>query len=181
MSGDVDLSGYVAVDLILGVEKQGGYGVGLGYSGKYKTFPLKLQERIREYCDGGGRLFVSGAFLASDMYTNDKDRKFIREVLRLDYGGTVYDKSENLIFGSGLELPLYRNVNEECYAVAAPDVLVPIDDAFVSFIYKDNKKSAGVAYSGDYRVVSTAFPFEAIADEGKRRKLMGAIMRFLLE
>ena len=124
---------------------------------------------------------MSGAFLASDMYTNDKDRKFIREVLRLDYGGTVYDKSENLIFGSGLELPLYRNVNEECYAVAAPDVLVPIDDAFVSFIYKDNKKSAGVAYSGDYRVVSTAFPFEAIADEGKRRKLMGAIMRFLLE
>ena len=181
MAGDVDMAGYDAVDLILGAEKQGGHGVGLGYNGKYKTFPLRLQNKIRDYCDGGGRLFVSGAYLASDMYVNDSDRRFIREVLRLDYGGTVYDKSENLICGSGLELPVYRNVNENCYSVVAPDVLVPIDDAFVSFIYKDNKKSAGVAYSGDYRVLSTAFPFETIADEGKRRKLMGAIMRFLLE
>lgn len=181
MNGDVDLGAYDAVDLILGVEKQGGSGVGLGYYGEYKTFPLKLQEKIRSYCDGGGRLFVSGAHIASDMYINEHDKAFIRDVLRLDYGGTIYDVSENLVYGSGLELPVNRKANELCYAVPSPDVLVPIDDAFVSFIYKDCKKSAGVAYSGTYRTLSTAFPFEAVADDERRIKLMGAVMRFLLE
>jgi hypothetical protein len=115
------------------------------------------------------------------MYINENDRAFIRDVLRLDYGGSVFDKSEDIVYGSGLDLPVRRGVNEKCYALSCPDVLVPIDDAFVSFIYKGNRKSAGVAYSGDYRVLSTAFPFETVADERKRIKLMGAVMRFLLE
>lgn len=181
MAGHVGLSDYDAVDLILGVEKQGGSGSGIGYYGHYKTFPLKLQNKIREYCNGGGALFVSGAHIASDMYLNDHDKAFIREVLRLDYGGSVFDASENVVFGSGLELPVRRTANEYCYAVSCPDVLVPINDAFVSFIYNGDRKSAGVAYSGDYRVLSTALPFEAIADESKREKLMGAVLRFLFD
>ena len=181
MAGHVGLDDYDAVDLILGVEKQGSHGVGLGYDGHYKTFPLKLQNRIKAYCKAGGRLFVSGAHIASDMYMNKRDRKFIREVLRLDYGGSMFDLSEDVIFGSGMELPFHRGSNEYCYAVPRPDVLVPIDDAFVSFIYNGSRKSAGVAYAGNYRVLSTAFPFEAIADEAKREKLMAAIMRFLFE
>ena len=181
MAGDVDMAEYDAVDIILGVEKQGGRAVGLGYDGAYKTFPLKLQNKIRTYCEKGGKLFVSGAYIASDMYVNEHDRRFIREVLRLDYGGSVYDSTEDVVCGSGLELPVCRKVNEVCYAVPSPDVLVPINDAFVSFIYKGNRKSAGVAYAGNYRVLSTAFPFESIADEHKREKLMGAVMRFLLE
>ena len=181
MAGNVDLDDYDAVDLILGVEKQGGSGVGIGYNGQYKTFPLKLQNKIKSYCRGGGRLFVSGAYIASDMYVNERDRDFIREVLRLDYGGMMLDASENVVFGSGLDLPVRRKANEVCYAVPSSDILVPINNAFVSFIYKGNKKSAGVAYSGNYRVLSTAFPFESVADEKKREKLMGSIMRFLLE
>ena len=181
MSGEVDMNDYDAVDIILGVEKRGGKASGLGYYGEYKTFPLQLQKKLREYCANGGRLFVSGAHLASDMYINEEDKAFIRDVLRFDYGGTVFDKSENVVYGSGLDLPVKRGVNEKCYALSCPDVLVPIDDAFVSFIYKGNRKSAGVAYSGDYRVLSTAFPFETVADERKRIKLMGAVMRFLLK
>lgn len=181
MAGHINLDDYDAVDLVLGVEKQGGRAMGIGYNGDYKTFPQKLQQKIRSYCNGGGRLFVSGAHIASDMYMNEHDRAFIREVLRLDYGGSVYDLSEGVVFGSGLELPVRRTANEHCYAVPCPDVLVPIDDAFVSFIYNGNRKSAGVAYSGNYRVLSTAFPFEAIADEDKREKLMGAVLRFLFD
>ena len=181
MAGDIDMDDYDAVDLILGVEKQGGSGVGIGYNGLYKTFPHKLQNKIRAYCRGGGKLFVSGAYIASDMYADERDRDFLRDVLRLDYGGMVYDASENIIWGSGLDLPVCRRANERCYAVPYSDVLVPINDAFVSFIYKGNRKSAGVAYSGTYRVLSTAFPFEAVACEEGRAKLMGAIMRFLLE
>ena len=180
MDGDVELSSYDAVDLILGVEKQGGGGSYLGYNRPYKTFPAELQGKLREYCNGGGRLFVSGAFIASDMAKSVDDKAFIREVLRCDYGGSVADVAEDVISGSGLKLPIWRKVNEQCYAVVRPDILVPIDDAFVSFVFDGNRESAGVAYSGSYRTLSVSFPFEAIADREKRIKLMGAVMRFLL-
>lgn len=180
MEGMVELSGYDVVDLILGVEKQGGDGSYLGgYKRAYKTFPAELQAKLREYCSGGGSLFVSGAFMASDMVKNRKDKAFIRDVLRFDYGGSVNDLSESVISGSGLEFEIPRRVNEGCYTVSRPDILVPIDDAFVSFVFNGNRESAGVAYVGDYKVLSTSFPFEAVAGEKKRAKLMGAVMRFL--
>ena len=182
MAGDVDIQHYKVVDLILGVEKQGGDGSYLGgYKRPYKTFPKELQSVIRNYCANGGNLFVSGAFIASDMSKNSFDKSFIREVLRFDYGGSMSDIGEELISGSGLELKIGRTVNEECYAVSRPDILVPLDNAFVSFIFDGNRESAGVAYSGDYRVLSTSFPFESVKGEDLRSKLMGAVMRFLMK
>ena len=134
------------------------------------------------YCHAGGNLFVSGAFIASDMQGCDTDRQFIRDLLHFDYGGTVTDLSDENISGSGLHLSIARRVNEERYAVSRPDILVPLDDAFVSFIFDDCKESAGVAYAGDgYRVLSTSFPFETVKNSALRAKLMGAVMRFLLK
>ena len=180
MKGDVKLGDFDVVDLILGAEKQGGAGSSLGgYNRAYKTFPEELQNKIREYCNGGGNLFVSGSFIASDMVKNKKDKAFIRDVLRFDYGGSVVDLSECEIAGSGMELEIPRKVNECCYAVSRPDILVPLDEAFVSFVFKGNRESAGVAYVGDYKVLSTSFPFETVSGEKNRAKLMGAVMRFL--
>ena len=180
ISGNISLADYKVVDLILGVEKQGGKGSYLGgYNKPYKTFPKELQSRIRDYCAAGGNLFVSGAFIASDMAKSASDRAFMREVLRFDYGGAVSDVNEDKITGSGLEMSFWRTVNEECYAVSRSDILVPIDNAFVSFVFSGNRESAGVAYAGDYRVLSTSFPFESVKDKNVRAKLMGAIMRFL--
>ena len=182
MDGMVNLSEYAVVDLILGAEKQGGDGSLLHYNAPYKTFPAALQEKLMAYCHAGGNLFVSGAFIASDMQGCDTDRQFIRDLLHFDYGGTVTDLSDENISGSGLHLSIARRVNEERYAVSRPDILVPLDDAFVSFIFDDCKESAGVAYAGDgYRVLSTSFPFETVKNSAFRAKLMGAVMRFLLK
>ena len=182
MSGVVDMNDFKVVDLILGAEKQGGKGSYLGYNRPYKTFPTELQEKIRSYCDAGGCLFVSGAYLASDMVKTAADRLFIREVLRCDFGGSVTDISETGISGTGGSIfRIPRVVNEDCYAVVSPDILVPIDNAFVSFIFDGNRASAGVAYAGKYRVLSTSFPFEAVVGERARTELMGAVMRFLLK
>ena len=116
------------------------------------------------------------------MTKTDADKGFLREVLRCDYGGTVYDASENLISGAGGSLfRIPRTANEECYAVSRPDILVPIDDAFVSFVFNGCRESAGVAYAGKYRVLSTSFPFESVAGDKQRSELMGAVMRFLLK
>ena len=54
-------------------------------------------------------------------------------------------------------------------------------NSFPSFVFDGSKESAGVAYAGDYRVISTSFPFEAIVDEHQRALLMGSVMRFLLK
>lgn len=181
IDGIVDISEYKVVDLILGAEKQGGSGSLLHYNSPYKTFPAALREKLTAYCRGGGNLFVSGAFIASDMQGSAADRQFIRDILHFDYGGTVSNLHENTIGGSGLRLSIGRKVNEECYAVSSPDILVPLDDAFISFIFEGCKESAGVAYSGNgYRVISTSFPFESVQNSAIRAKLMGAVMRFLL-
>ena len=182
IDGVVDMCDYAVVDLILGVEKQGGRGSLLHYNAPYKTFPLPLQEKLTAYCHAGGRLFVSGAFIASDMQGSDADRQFIRDLLHFDYGGTVADVADDVVAGSGLRLTVGRGVGSECYAVSRPDVLVPLDEAFVSFVFDGCKESAGVAYSGSgYRVLSTSFPFESVQNALQRAKLMGAVMRFLLK
>ena len=182
IDGVVDMCDYSVVDLILGVEKQGGRGSLLHYNAPYKTFPLPLQEKLTAYCHAGGRLFVSGAFIASDMQGSDADRQFIRDLLHFDYGGTVADVADDVVAGSGLRLTVGRGVGSECYAVSRPDVLIPLDEAFVSFVFDGCKESAGVAYSGNgYRVLSTSFPFESVQNGLQRAKLMGAVMRFLLK
>lgn len=181
MDGSVQLQGFDVVDYIVGVEKQGENGSLLGYDRPYKTFPIEIQNRLAAYLSAGGRLFVSGAHIASDMSKNDEDKNFIRSLLKFNYGGSMADVSENIVFGSNLSLPVYRTVNEECYAVPRPDILVPEKDAFVAFVFNKSKKSAGVAYAGKYRVLSTSFPFEAVADDTLRAYLMGAVLRFLLK
>ena len=182
MSGAVKLGDYKVVDLILGVEKQGEQGSYLGYNRPYKTFPKELQAQVRAYCKAGGNLYVSGAFVASDMTKTNADRLFIREVLRCDYGGTVEDLSETGVVGNASRVfYVHRKVNRDCYAVSRPDILVPLDDAFVSFVFDGCRESAGVAYVGDYRVLTTSFPFEAVRGEDERNELMGAVMRFLLK
>ncbi|MBR5476175.1 MAG: xanthan lyase [Bacteroidaceae bacterium] len=180
VNGKISLGGYDAVDLILGAEKQGGKGSLLSYNYPYKTFPTELQKALESYCANGGRLFVSGAYIASDMYKNEADREFIRRWLKFDYGGSVFSVTENRVLGSNADFEILRSVNEQNYAVASPDILVPVGDAFIPFIYAGNKESAAVAYSGDYKVLSTSFPFEAIADEWQRNRVMKAVISFLL-
>lgn len=180
MDGCMSPDGYSAVDLILGVEKQGGKGTLLGYNRAYKSFPKELQAVLANYCNGGGRLFVSGAHIASDMVKNDDDRSFIRNLLKVDFGGTVSNVAEDVIFGSNMRMHIARTVNEVCYALPRPDILVPVDNAFISFVFDGCKASAGVAYAGNYRTISVSFPFETISSEEQRTQLMGSIMRFLL-
>ena len=180
MDGCMSPDGYSAVDLILGVEKQGGKGTLLGYNRAYKSFPKELQAVLANYCNGGGRLFVSGAHIASDMVKNDDDRSFIRNLLKVDFGGTVSNVAEDVVFGSNMRMHIARTVNEVCYAVPRPDILVPVDNAFISFVFDGCKASAGVAYAGNYRTISVSFPFETISSDEQRTQLMGSIMRFLL-
>ena len=118
--------------------------------------------------------------MASDMCGSDNDRAFINNVLKFDFGGCMSDISEDKIFGSNLTVAVNRGVSEHCYAVARPDILAPVGNSFVAFVYDKSRESAGVAYVDNYRVLATGFPFETILDDNIRTELMGAVMRFLL-
>ena len=180
MNDYVQLGKYDAVDLILGCEKQGGKGSTLGYNHAYKAFPVELQNKIASYCEAGGRIFVSGAYIASDMIHNDSDRAFIRNTLKFDYGGYVADMTEKSIFGSNLTFDVNRSISEKCYAVTRPDILAPVGNSFVAFVFDKCRESAGVAFADNYRVLATSFPFETIQQDSFRAEIMGAIMRFLM-
>ena len=180
MCGTVALSAYDAADIIIGAEKQGGKGCGLGYNRPYKSFPQELQRKITEYCEAGGRIFVSGAYMASDMAGDASDRAFVNNVLKFDFGGCMADMSEDKIFGSNLTIGINRGMGSRCYAVARPDILAPVGNSFVAFVYDQSRESAGIAFADSYRVLAAGFPFETILDENIRTELMGAIMRFLL-
>ena len=45
--------------------------------------------------------------------------------------------------------------------------------------YAENGRTAGVAWSGDYRTLALGFPFESIIDHAEREQLMSSIMEFL--
>ncbi len=177
LSGAVRLEDYDAVDYICGLECDAPYNMR-----PYKTFDVRTRQLLADYLKQGGRLWVSGSYIASDMAGSKEERDFIREVLKYDCGGTAQADSTDYVQGLNITLPYRRSFSEEGYAVQRPDVLVPADkNAFTAFAYGGGK-SAGIAYAGqDCRIIAMGFPFESITDEKVRRQAAAAILQFLTE
>ena len=70
---NINLSKYKFIDIILGEEKETAWQKSFADSvnGKhFKAFPEKLQNALRGYTDKGGNLFVSGAYVGTDLFSN---------------------------------------------------------------------------------------------------------------
>lgn len=172
--GRVDLNRYACVDMILGLEKNN-----KDVCEYYKTFTSAMQEKLRLYMHGGGRLLVSGSYIASDMLS-DKEQKFMKSILHTAYNGSEKTRKGN-ITGMGTSFDIYRMLNESHYAATSPDILHPIAPAFCALTY-DNGMAACVAYSGqDFRTIAIGFPFECITSAKKRNVIMRGMMSFLLD
>ncbi len=186
----------VTVDLILGKQKEIKRGRG-AYGTVYKAFPSELQARIAEHTQAGGSIFVSGAYVATDIWDNpysdkataEADKNFAREVL-----GYNWRVGQASITGEAYQVPTrYKSLgkgvykfsnerNEECYAVESPDSFYPSDDKTgATFMrYSENNLIAGTVYSpGNYRTTVLGFPFETIEGADSRTHLMKQIMDFL--
>lgn len=171
--GQVSLEAYRMVDYILGLEKEDA--VNRAY---YKTFSSPMQRLLTAYCQSGGNLFVSGSYIGSDMSNSQGNREFTEQILKYGYQSSLQDSRSGRISGLGLTLTIPRQVNEQRYAVAAPDVIVPVAPAFPVFAYLPGNQSAGIAYKGDYRTFVLGFPFESIESEANRATVMAAVLRF---
>lgn len=175
-NGTVTLEDYPVVDYILGMEKEDP-----AHKVYYKTFSSAMQRFITSYCQSGGNLFVSGAYVGSDMSGTQGNREFTEKILKYGYQNSMTDKSSNRINGLGRTITIPRVPNETSYAVPAPDCIVPVDTAFPVFTYVPGNQSAGIAYKGNYRTFVLGFPFESIQSEADRATIMAGILGFFTQ
>jgi hypothetical protein len=152
----------------------------------YQVWPGAMLKALESYLKGGGRLFISGAHIASDMHQNQQDTlignlfKFRWRTSNASRLGNFYSMDPE--FAPVLEQYQFNTrVDPVLYTVEGADALEPIDSTAITlFRYSENNMSAGVAYRGDYGVLSLGFPFECITDEEMRDKIMKLSINYLL-
>ena len=191
MSTPVDMREYKYVDLILGKQCQTKMGRGGVKPLEFKTFSKPMQEAIAAYCRQGGNIFVSGAFVGTDLWDNrlatadEADKKFATEVLKYKWRvgqaaamGKVKSVASPFPALTG-NYTYYNEPNADSYVVESPDAIEPAtQDAHTIMRYSENNLSAGVAYQGDYKTCILGFPFESIRTDSEREVLMNAVLTF---
>lgn len=179
---------YAFVDLILGEQKE----TVVGNDTCYKTFPKRLQEELRTYLYHGGRLYVSGAYIASDIFERDScdedDIYFAEKVLKYSWMRSDVD-TDGLIsnyFSINKEfkqkyLKFNTSLGKSQYAVESPDAIDNVNGSTIVHSFEGCNLPCAVAYKGRYRTYVSTVPFESITTQSERDALMDDIVKFLLK
>jgi hypothetical protein len=201
-AGKVNLKEYALVDWLLGEERTAspppwveGPGVPDKMVPQFKVLSPEEQSVISDYLtEAGGRLFISGAYVATDLGGTEptvtkSDREFLRSILKCEWVTNNGSKTNDVVaVGGGMlagvgEFHFSQGAGEDgTYGVELPDSLKPAKDsgAFSVIRYKDGGFSAGIAYAGaNYRIVVFGFPFETITNGEIRSRVMGGVAEFL--
>lgn len=198
----ISLNEYKYVDLILGKQCQTKMGNGKNTPLEFKTFSREMQQVITEYCKQGGNIFISGAYVGTDLWDNrlakpenaeqkalsEADKRFATEVLKYKWrvgqaarSGKVKQVAVPLALGTNqlMKLTYYNELNPDSYVVESPDAIEPAGEgAYTLFRYSENNLSAGIAYKGAYKTCVLGFPFEAIRTADEREQLMKTVLDF---
>ena len=179
-------NGYQAVDIIFGEER--GTESFNGSQGKdFRILTTPLIESISRYIQSGGNLFISGAYIGTDMIEN-KDSvamHFASDVLHYTWR-TNHATKKGLACVTDQAAQLFPNQiqfntddHPDLYSVESPDAIEPSGEgAFRIYRYASGGSSAGIAYKGNYRTVVLGFPFETVLTEEQRVELISHIMKF---
>ncbi len=130
LNGEVELSKYKMVDFIFGEEKKTS---SPKYKDKirFKVFPVNLREKIDTYLNKGGKIFLSGAYLGTDLYSDldSSGIRFANDVLKfkLKTGhavktGKVFSVIDNFYPVKNI-FEFNTTFNDSIYKVEAPDEL----------------------------------------------------------
>ena len=161
--GYIRMEDYPITDLIFGAEKN--------------VASTKMQERIADYTRQGGHLLVSGSYLGSILPAS-----LAEGVLKFKHGGSMWGVTTGQVSGANTTLTFPTQVNEKTYAVPSPDCLLPMGNAYSTFVYTPGNYGAGIAYKGtDYRTFVLGFPFESIEGMEQRAWVMKAVLGVLKE
>lgn len=187
---------YFAIDVILGKQKhvlRGGTETG---KADFATFPAALQQQLTKYAENGGNLLLSGSYVTSDLWEGPKpdtlSQQFAKEVLKVEHrsnrathtGEVIASPSPFPAFYKGIpahaaDFTFYTQLNQHSYPAESPDAFEPAtEDAYTILRYRENRLSAGVAWEGDYKVITLGFPLETISSHRERLQLVQQCLDF---
>lgn len=184
--GAIEMNDYMFVDWILGKQRETTIARGAMHT-KHKTFTKAQQNAITSYCNNGGNIIISGAFVGTDLWDNknadNDDRIWAQDILKYKWRnnrGAVSGKIKAVpspfeaITG---HYNYYHKLNSKGYVVENPDAIEPADEnSHTIFRYSENNLSAGTLYRGDdYSTCILGFPIESITDNNKINTLIKAI------
>ena len=188
--GAVVLEGYSHLDVIMGKQKETIVGRG-AVANRFKSFTKPLQHAISAYTANGGNVFVSGCYVATDLWDNKSadstDVAFAENVL-----GYKWRVGQATVEGRAYSVPtefrelapstytFASELNGDVYAAESPDSLYPADSNGSTFMrYSENNLVAGIVSNrGNYRTCVLGFPFETIGSDTERATLMSQILTF---
>ena len=188
----ISLSKYKIMDVILGEERETPWPRTVTDSlvgQPFETFPEKFRARIEAFCKTGGSVFVSGAYVGTDLFarkSNDSQGiKFARNTLKFAWDtdhaahrGEVFSVDANFLKSMEI-IDFNQNYNPKIYTVEAPDAIRPVNGSYTILRYSENEFGAGIAFKENYGVVVFGFPFETILSTNQRNLVMKAVLAFL--
>ena len=175
----------VILDLICG--KQAATRTGRGTDGtKFEVFPAKLRQRLGVLRASGGRLMISGANIASDIWRplcetqRSEEETFALKTFLTDTLGYRFSSAFASRQGSVDGMPFWNRPNRWEYCVENPDGLRPAKGGQTVLRYDDSNCGAAVRYeNGNYRLFAAGFPLESLKSADDRRKVMGMALEWL--
>ncbi len=181
------------LDLQMGLQRETVVGSG-GRATEHQVFPVELQMRLEQLAANGVPMFLSGAYVATDLQNSPSatsmGRDFARDVFgfewRTDHAAVTGAVSEvrSRFFSdfSGGKFLFGLVSGGAPYEVASPDALYPYSPTSGATVmrYDENQTPAAVAYvSASHRTISLGFPFESICSRRSRDVLMKQILNYL--
>ena len=188
MAGLLDIMEYPIIDLIMGEEKEVA-GPKPESGREFRAFPPALQRELADYSSAAGNIFVSGAYIGTDLFSNDADSvdmAFGQDILkfrfRTDHAvktGGVKSVSPAFPLPAG-GIRFNTEIHPSIYTVESPDAIEAAHpEAFTIFRYAENNTSAAVAYLDSGKVISFGFPFETILKQSDRDQVMQLVLKTL--
>lgn len=175
--GTVKPSAFNVVDVFTGLQRHTNYS-NIKHTPYFAVTPA-MYTILYNYTKQGGALLLSGSYLGEESRTHAPTQALLSEVLHAKEGGYIDDWSEQGISGLGTILEIPRWINPEHYPVTRPEIMNPTNGGFTPLVYEHSRRSAAVAYSGNYRSILMGFPFEAIRSQHDRDLVMTSLLDFL--
>ncbi|MEA4917433.1 xanthan lyase [Proteiniphilum sp.] len=191
-NNSISLQSYTIVDWILGKQREWSLARG-AKPPRFKTFTKANQEAITHYCNNGGKIIISGAFVGTDLWDNPyatvEDREWAQNILKYKWRNN-HGAVTGQIKAIASPFPsvqgnwsYYNTLNSESYVVEYPDAIEPAhENAFTVFRYSENNLSGGVIYKGEkYSTAILGFPIEAVKGKDDRNKLVKGLLEALTD
>lgn len=189
------LNNYKLVDLILGKQKEVKNGRGV-MPNRFKAFTPQLIDALTACTQQGTSVFVSGSYVASDIWDGvsapkQSDKDFVEKILGytyMDCQATVKGEAHSVTTVNNpdampvdVQYSFRTKINRFMYSVESPDGIKASDDKGSTWLrYSDNNIPAGIVSDrGAYRTVVMGFPFETVMSGNKRDAMMNSVLQFL--